>query len=88
MKCNDFPGVVYSRLIAFGKKRENKTHGKISHSTVCVIQYVRISYYLPLFYDQIMHHLILIYSKIKNKPHDKGKQMKNRFYGYCTFYFI
>ena len=34
MKCNDFPGVVYSRLIAFGKKRENKTHGKISHSTV------------------------------------------------------
>ena len=34
MKCNDFPGVVYFRLIAFGKKRENKTHGKISHSTV------------------------------------------------------
>ena len=34
MKCNDFPGVVYSRLIAFGKKRENKTHGKISQYTV------------------------------------------------------
>ena len=34
MKCNDFPCVVYFRLIAFGKKQENKTHRKISHSTV------------------------------------------------------
>ena len=34
MSCIDFPCVNYSRLIAFGKKRENKTHGKISHSTV------------------------------------------------------
>ena len=29
-----FSCVVYSCLKAFGKKRENKTHGKISHSTV------------------------------------------------------
>ena len=29
-----FSCVVYSRLKAFGKKREYKTHGKISHSTV------------------------------------------------------
>ena len=35
MNCIDFPCVNYSRLIAFGNKRENKTHRKISHSTVC-----------------------------------------------------
>ena len=34
MNCIDFPCVNYTRLIAFGKKRENKTHGKVSHSTV------------------------------------------------------
>ena len=34
MNCIDFSCVNYSSLIAFGKKRENKTHGKISHSTV------------------------------------------------------
>ena len=28
-----FSCVVYSRLKAFGKKRDNKTHGKISYST-------------------------------------------------------
>ena len=34
MKCIVFSCVVYFRLKAFGKKRENKPHGKISHSTV------------------------------------------------------
>ena len=34
MNCIDFPCVNYSRLIVFGKKRGNETHGKISHSTV------------------------------------------------------
>ena len=34
MNCIDFSCVNYSRLIAFGKKWENKTHGKISHSTL------------------------------------------------------
>ena len=29
-----FSWVVYSRLKAFGKKRENKTHGRISQSAV------------------------------------------------------
>ena len=29
-----FSFVVYFPLKAFGKKRENKSHGKISHSTV------------------------------------------------------
>ena len=33
-----FSCVVYSRLKAFGKKWENKTHGKISHSTVVMPQ--------------------------------------------------
>ena len=32
-----FTCVIYCRLKAFGKKRENKTHGKISHSTELVI---------------------------------------------------
>ena len=34
MYCIDFFCVVYSRFNAFGKKRENKTHRKIIHSTV------------------------------------------------------
>ena len=34
MYCIVFSCVVYSRLKAFGKIRKNKTHGKISHSTV------------------------------------------------------
>ena len=36
MYCIVFFCVVYSRLKAFGKKRENRNHGKISHSTESV----------------------------------------------------
>ena len=34
MYCFAFARVVYFRVKAFGKKRENKTHRKISHSEV------------------------------------------------------
>ena len=34
----DFACVVYSRLKAFEEKRENKTHGKISHSRVYTVK--------------------------------------------------
>ena len=44
MYCIVFSCAVYSRLKAFGTKRENKTHWKSSHSTVCISTIVNCLY--------------------------------------------